>query len=456
MIRPMKLFYSLTAALGVLLVSSNASADPHCEKVDEVLRSVGESSSDAQRITVMQALLGDLGELVAPGFHGDFPPSFLRHCISVKESSFDLSAAKVAAKSTLSYRLLMGRYLDLRGKPEAAYAYYQEAAQARPPDASAQVRAFQLWQELRAARWLANPQSVEAPSGFINALTENPGLAEKKVEVLGEWALRLEKSKRPLEAVEIWRKTLQLDPKNLVALTKIALFHYEHGDKEAARLELEQIDAENPNRALVTRYLAEMDLDDGKPAAAAARIKKTLIAHPGDKDLQRLQARAWGESGRAEEGLALAESLLKNSPADSESRAVVAQLRLQEGEALERKSDATGALKLYVGALELQPLNSALRYKIAGMLFSYQEERHFQPEASAKKDMSEALKILTPLLDSDYVEPSQASLGLRIARHSEHTPSVKHLCTLVKGDDSLRATLSHEDVESVCGSSAAH
>ncbi len=103
------------------------------------------------------------------------------------------------------------------------------------------------------------------------------------------------RQKRYPEALQDYQKLLELDEKNLIAITNIGLIHYEQGDLNLASsqfqksLEIKPQSAENQLALAVTLYR------QGNTAKAIELAKSALKIDPEFSQVETLQKNLWGD-----------------------------------------------------------------------------------------------------------------------------------------------------------------
>ena len=103
------------------------------------------------------------------------------------------------------------------------------------------------------------------------------------------------RQKRYPEALQDYQKLLELDEKNLIAITNIGLIHYEQGNLNLASsqfqksLEIKPQSAENQLALAVTLYR------QGNTAKAIELAKSALKIDPEFSQVETLQKNLWGD-----------------------------------------------------------------------------------------------------------------------------------------------------------------
>lgn len=110
-----------------------------------------------------------------------------------------------------------------------------------------------------------------------------------------------------------------------ILLPHLGFAYQETGQYEKAVATFEDARALAPDDPAIAAYLIEANIAAKKYGAAVDAAKSALGRHPGDFQLMRLQARALGHNGKAEQGIALLEDAVKRRADDPVAYIALAQ-----------------------------------------------------------------------------------------------------------------------------------
>ena len=157
-------------------------------------------------------------------------------------------------------------------------------------------------------------RAAEASEKFRRVLELEPGHAEAHWR-LGELARRCNRLADARAAFEI---AIELDPRRADGLLQLGEVRLRCGDLDAARAALrrqsEQLRPMDPSAALVATRTADLLLEAGDPASAAALLRRQFGRMPRDPQRLRLLAFASFRSGDLGEGSALSRRLRRIDP----------------------------------------------------------------------------------------------------------------------------------------------
>ncbi|MEK9822943.1 MAG: tetratricopeptide repeat protein [Gammaproteobacteria bacterium] len=188
--------------------------------------------------------------------------------------------------------------------------------------------------------------------------TGDPGVAARATRL----ALYLKNDDIARQTLEIWTAA---DPDNIDAHRYAVDLLLREGDLTAAIEHMEAVkQLGGPARFEVFAYRAA-NLPADERASLLAVVSEMVQRHPDDEQLRFAQAILLEQSGRNEESLALAETLLLNS---DEANLIVLKMSLLDK--LERRDEALAYMREAVTA---QPENRRLRLILGRMLFERNE-----------------------------------------------------------------------------------
>jgi len=223
--------------------------------------------------------------------------------ILVTAQGGDLNGAAVLAEQALADGLrhpmlynLVALKLENEGRLEEAVTLLRQALQSTPRDVSL-LNALGLCLN-RLDRWNEALATFEEIIGIDPAFAPAYCSRGTSLEALGF-----------LPAAEAsYRRTLELQPRNLAALAGMASLCSRRGDHEDARRYGEQVLALEPNYPDASQVVAAADLAAGEPARSEERMRR-LIAEPRLSPLERAVAHgflgdALDAQGRTDEAFA--------------------------------------------------------------------------------------------------------------------------------------------------------
>ncbi|MBT8446617.1 MAG: tetratricopeptide repeat protein, partial [Gammaproteobacteria bacterium] len=124
----------------------------------------------------------------------------------------------------------------------------------------------------------------------------------------------------------------ELGPSGLTARTRKAISLLRQGDKDASRVQIEEVLAENPRDKEALKLRGSLALDEGDASAAIADFRSALRDNPDDIALIRLLARAHAINGEKELALDVLRQGVDRSPRSRELRVDLAQYYSGEGD----------------------------------------------------------------------------------------------------------------------------
>jgi tetratricopeptide (TPR) repeat protein len=135
----------------------------------------------------------------------------------------------------------------------------------------------------------------------------------------------LARSGQERKAVAAFDRALELSPDDADILERLGAVRHRLGDRAAARAAFERVLVLDPPRQAPRLSLAILDLEDGRPQRAAARLAPIGTGWPGAYQAQFYLAEARRASGDAEGARQAYEACLAMAPADSPVRAAAAR-----------------------------------------------------------------------------------------------------------------------------------
>jgi tetratricopeptide (TPR) repeat protein len=264
---------------------------------------------EAQLLSCQQGELGPLEE------------AQLQAAVAQEHPHADLILEALALGSLANYRL------------PAAQNYLEQLLQRQPHHPLAY-----LW---RGCAWLGLQQYETAIADFQHALQLYPQLPEAHLRLAETLLLR----NRPQEALPHFRYLHDIHFSPQITLLGLARCWRRLGEEEQARQLLEEATRRFPDNAALWREWGELELQAGRPAAAARWLRRSYECNPHDFLTCHSLAQALRQLGQKEE----ADRFQANS-----ERLEAAVARLQEIARLLRRRPDEAALYREAGQLCLQ------------------------------------------------------------------------------------------------------
>ncbi len=229
------------------------------------------------------------------------------------------------------------------------------------PDPKDKIGAYE---DLKRALALRQEQrDADAVAAFRKVLAENPTMIDAW-EMLGYTLIRMGRTQEGIEAVD---RALRLDPLRTTAHLALAKVYALEGRDELARKHAEIASGNNPAQG--NEALAQLMMDKGDLARAAAYARRSIEADP-DRIMSRFILGAAARSaGRCEE--AVAEFRRAEAAKNRQKRVVVRNLHAQMGDCLARLGREAEAEQEFRAELAAIPHSEDARIGLA-MLFRSQ------------------------------------------------------------------------------------
>ena len=227
-----------------------------------------------------------------------------------------------------------------------------------------------LFERMGDARALAKDDKLEEAVAAMRAVVaEDAGIIDAHT-TLGGW---LRKLKRPAEAIASYRRTLEIDPKNEMALAALAEIYRGQGRPEAAVEGYRTVLKLEPRQPHMWYQLATLYLDLGREADARRTFEEALKHNPNmGAAYNSLAALAFERGDMAE-----AERLVrKGLELDEDLRAS----RFNLGRILEGRGQVLDAERLYREELAQFADNGRARFNLAQLLRQRGDEAGFVAE----------------------------------------------------------------------------
>jgi arylsulfatase A-like enzyme/Tfp pilus assembly protein PilF len=227
------------------------------------------------------------------------------------------------------------------------------------PDPKEKLKLFQM---LNAAKTLAQEKDDldGAVATMKKVIAEDPGIMDAHL-TLGNWLARL---KRPEEAIAAFKQALALKPDDDIALGNLARILRARGRTQDALDALEVFRAAlrvNPKNPQSWYQLATLYLDLGRMDEAEVIFREALSANPKMGAAYNSLGVIAFQQGRAAEAESLVGKALALEPRLRTSLYNLGRIR-------EAKGDDAGAEQLYRRELEMYPDNGRARFNLAQLL----------------------------------------------------------------------------------------
>lgn len=390
--------------------------------------------SDETRFHEMERLYNEIGVLMnASRKVGAVPAGFIKNCLDKKKDAFKIHGASCGptAVGKFPYHFIIGKYLEQQGNTKEAFDHFARASQADPKDYTAPYRAYQLLVDLQSQRLAMaekNPggltqrdvdDAVKEINGYLTKIIENPKApASLRIDVFQTRARSLELMGREAAAVTDWKNVLDLDPKNTMALGRLAAFELFRGRKAEARKYLELLAPAAMKNPDLQKNLIEIQLDAEDFGSALKTAESAHAKMPQDTEITALYARALGANEQLKEAAKLSAESLKANPKSKIVKQSAAYLHLLQGEKWAADKLPGQALSEFQEALALDPADMKLRTRMAILIFEQRQAMGFKPDAPTKIDLDQTVKLLEPLLKKDYIEQRTVEVMVSAAAKS--------------------------------------
>jgi Flp pilus assembly protein TadD len=201
-----------------------------------------------------------------------------------------------------------------------------------------------------------NATAMHRAGNIQNAIPEYQAcvkLHPDVAELRSDFGAALARLGRYGEAIEQYRAALQITPGNPAVRRNLALAYYKSGEMAKAASELNPLHAEEPGDLPVILLLSDCNLQMGEFQRVIDLLAPIAPQHRDDRAFAYLLGTAWIRSGRASEGQALVDSILRD--ADS------AEARFLLGTAAFMRQDYPHALQELAKAVQLNPALPSLQ-----------------------------------------------------------------------------------------------
>lgn len=407
---------------------------PECEAayLQEQRRRAADNLAPDSRLGAMEILLLDIQKLSRLDMKTiDVPKSFLERCLTEKIQSFEAHVKKASGPTRMSHRfeILYAKLQEERKLYREALEHYEAASHYDPRDWESQHRAFQLFEQLELKRLISQLRSGISPrerdellvktKNKIFPILQNPqSPVAVKVELHSLWAYLLTLQNKEAESMEEWKKVLAFDRKNVLALEKLYNFEFSRNRKAEARAYLEILCAQGvkSRKPYVDLLGIQIDLGIFQEALRTSRTAVTL--HPGDTEILGFQAAALLGLERIDEAQKLLAALPTPARKIKIVRQTLSRLHEREGDRWHQEKLLGKALQEYAQALELDESDSALKLKMATVIFGFRQAQNFPTDAASRQDMTKVLDLLETDIVREGVTAAQLELYISAAPHS--------------------------------------
>jgi predicted Zn-dependent protease len=377
----------------LVLMLTLQEAEPR--SVIEAIRSLLEAAEESPENAALQYELGSLYASV-----GRFP-----------QASASLVRAAALAPEEPSYAFACGELLYRAGRGEEAIPFL-ERARALPEAVLLLAAAYEAVGR--------EPDSIQTLESYVEEKPDDEGarllLAEK-----------LEKAKRPDEAMAVYREGLALEPENAVLLERVAEIQSRSRDtyaeaEENARKSLETDPSRAESRVVLARVLART----GRDEEALAELERAREDRPELAEVHYNLAQAYQKAGRAEEARVAAsrfQELSAKEKSETERAARVASTYKNAVELL-RTGRMLEAERVFQSILELDPGHAQTRSMLAKIAYSKNDL------AGARAFIREAIASDSSVAEYHYLD---ALFAFRAGNAAAAEPSVRRALELDPG-----------------------
>jgi tetratricopeptide (TPR) repeat protein len=302
-------------ALGQLLISMQKYSDATPVLVDYTRR----QSKDAQGFNALGLAFQGLSK-------SDAAMTSFQHAVVLdpKDAAIRLNLAKLLAD---------------RGQAHAAIVQLQAAERIHPSDPEIHDALGTLLEKT------GNKEAAQAEraklSSLKSALDKDSTIARLNAD-----ASQYLSAGNPKEAVQSYRKAVQLNPRDAKLHYNLSLALDRLGDVASERRELQKTIELDPNIAVAQNQLGLIALRNGNQGEAEQRFKKTLTIDPTFAEAQSNLGVVYSQQGKNEEAAALFQRAIKNDPKYSKSYVNFGLLLAQQGRLPESEQQFRAAIQV--------------------------------------------------------------------------------------------------------------
>jgi len=296
------------------------------------------------------------------------------------------AALKADPNATFIAEELSDLYIQ-SGRLREAVTEAEDALKENPSDLNARRLLARIY-----TRMIGDSQANRIDESMVKkAIEQYQKITEGDPKDVESWLMlgRLNKiGQNSTDAMNAYKKALEIDPDNEDANTGLAMVYADLGDNKAAADLLRKITEKNPSaRSLTSLAGVYEQLKDY--ALAAETLRKALEQQPGNADLKHALAQDLLLAEQLDDALKMYQDLAAEDPKDEQSLLRISQIYRQ-------KKDFAKAREAAAKAKEIDPNNLEILYNDVNLL-----------EAEGK--VPDAIKTLKGILDTTAKKTYNAS-----------------------------------------------
>ena len=296
------------------------------------------------------------------------------------------AALKADPNATFISEELSDLYIQ-SGRLREAVTEAEDALKENPSDLNARRLLARIY-----TRMIGDSQANRIDENMVKkAIEQYQKITQGDPKDIESWLMlgRLQKiAQNSTDAMNAYKKALEIDPDNEDANTGLAMVYADLGDNKAAAEMLRKLAEKNPSPRSLTS-LAEVYEQLKDYALAAETLRKALEQQPGNADLKHALAQDLLLADQYDDALKLYQDLVADDPKDTQSLLRISQIYRQ-------KKDFTKASEAAAKAKELDPNNLEILYNDVNLL-------------EAEGRIPDAIKTLKGILDSTAKKSYTAS-----------------------------------------------
>ena len=230
-----------------------------------------------------------------------------------------------------------------------------------PRDAAARLR---LLAELRTTVAGLERDLILVPTHPPDPVHLMKAVAEQRpndVHALIGYARALVEKNRPVEALEVLKRAVQLAPAQASGQALLAALQLDLGNRRAAVAPLQALSVMPDAEVPVFVMLASIHLEEGEAEAAVDALEAGLKRFPGEAELEHPYIMALARAGHGARAVTQAQRHAARDPSDVERQALLGDLAAEVGQ-------PDVAERAYRAALALQASNSRVLNNLAWLL----------------------------------------------------------------------------------------
>jgi len=297
---------------------------------------------------------------------------------------------KAALKADPSATFISEELSDLyiqSGRLREAVTEAEDVLKENPSDLNARRLLARIY-----TRMIGDSQANRIDENMVKkAIDQYQKITQGDPKDIESWLMlgRLQKiAQNSTDAMNAYKKALEIDPDNEDANTGLAMVYADLGDNKAAAEMLRKLAEKNPSPRSLTS-LAEVYEQLKDYALAAETLRKALEQQPGNADLKHALAQDLLLADQYDDALKLYQDLVADDPKDEQSLLRISQIYRQ-------KKDFAKAREAAEKAKEIDPSNLELLYNDVNLL-------------EAEGRIPDAIKTLKGILDTTAKKSYSAS-----------------------------------------------